>query len=171
MPDEVLHLPETPAIPVEDLLYDEEPIEMCEMMEVEEVMPFVDDVALAVKRLRILQAKAYILRCKAAIVRRREEEQRRLEEEERAARKQRRWWTRPWLLTRTAVGHYHQLLRQLEREDVGAFKNFVRINPQLFTAVLERIEADITKQDTRFRKALEPGLKLAITLHFLARVD
>ena len=174
MADEIRDLPGAQAIPVEDLVYEdeaEEAFQLTPMMEIEEVMPLVDDLALGVQRLRILQAKAYILRCKAARARRREEEQRRLEEEERAARKQRRWWTRPWLLTRTAVGHYHELLRQLEREDVGAFKNFVRINPQLFTAVLERIEADITKQDTHYRKALEPGLKLAITLRFLATGD
>ena len=71
----------------------------------------------------------------------------------------------------TFCGTVHQLLKQLEREDVGAFKNFVRVNPNLFTAVLERIEADITKQDTNWRKALEPGLKLAITLRFLATGD
>ena len=38
----------------------------------------------------------------------------------------------------------------------------------MFRELLERVGPRITKQDTNYRKALEPGLKLAITLRHLA---
>ena len=38
----------------------------------------------------------------------------------------------------------------------------------MFDEILARITHRITKQDTNFKRALEPGLKLAITLRFLA---
>ena len=136
-------------------------------------LPLVDDVALAATRLRVLQMKAFVMRRKLQLRREEEEEeeeQRRLDEEE-GATKKRKWWVKPWLLERPLVGQYHKLLRELETYDVGAFNNFVRVNPRLFNEILERIEDDIRKQDTGARKALEPGLKLAVTLRFLATGD
>ena len=47
----------------------------------------------------------------------------------------------------------------------------MRVNPDLFIHVLEQIEPLITKQDTHLRLALRPGLKLAVTLRFLATGD
>lgn len=162
MCDEAL-MPEAPLLPMEELA-EEEVLPM-------EVLPLVDDVALGRSRLLALELYGSLLHSEIEIAKRKREEEETREEEQRAERRPRRWWVRPWLLTRPAVGHYHQLLVELEREDAGAFKNFVRVNPQLFTAILERIEDQIRKKDTRFRKALEPGLKLAITLRFLATGD
>ncbi|XP_030844777.1 putative nuclease HARBI1 [Strongylocentrotus purpuratus] len=42
------------------------------------------------------------------------------------------------------------------------------MGPQDFHELLTRIAPRITKQDTNYRKSLEPGLKLAVTLRFLA---
>ena len=47
----------------------------------------------------------------------------------------------------------------------------MRMTPAQFDMILSKIEPDLRKQDTIFRKALEPGLKLALTLHFLASGD
>ena len=52
--------------------------------------------------------------------------------------------------------------------DIEYFKYLVRMEPEMFYEILARITHRITKQDTNFKRALEPGLKLAITLRFLA---
>ena len=83
-------------------------------------------------------------------------------------RKRRTCWTRPWLLRRPLYGQYEKLLQEMRQEDVGSFRNFLRVEPGLFQELLERVGPLIEKKDTFWRKALEPGLKLAITLRFLA---
>ena len=52
--------------------------------------------------------------------------------------------------------------------DENQFRNFTRLEPHVFDELLEGIKHLITKQDTNMRKAIEPGLKLACTLRFLA---
>jgi hypothetical protein len=59
-------------------------------------------------------------------------------------------------------------MRELRVEDVPSFTNFVRMPPHVFDDLLGRLEPRITKQTTRFRSPLEPGLKLAMTLRHLA---
>ena len=82
-------------------------------------------------------------------------------------------WVRNWLKRerRIAVGHYHQLMEELRLDDQESFYNFLRITPPMFDELLERITPFIQKQDTNYRKALEPGMKLAITLRHLATGD
>ena len=55
-------------------------------------------------------------------------------------------------------GQYVNLIKELKLEDVGQFKNFVRVIPVLFMELLEKVGPLIQKQDTRFRKALPAGL-------------
>ena len=83
-------------------------------------------------------------------------------------RRRRRWWVRPWLLRRPQLGHYNRLMQELRDEDVAGFQNYVRMPPALFLEIAERIHGRIAKRDTNYRKALSPGLKLAITLRYLA---
>ena len=80
-------------------------------------------------------------------------------------------WTRPWLLRRPIYGHYETLLAELNREDIPAFRNYTRMDPDMFYELVERLTPRIQKQDTWYRKALEPGLKVAITLRYLATGD
>jgi hypothetical protein len=68
------------------------------------------------------------------------------------------------------------------RDRLGVFNNLVaevrlypekhhqylRMTRESFDYILNLIRVDITKQDTRLRKALPPDLKLALTLHHLA---
>lgn len=77
-------------------------------------------------------------------------------------------WVKLWLQRRPLHGQYEQLMKELHAEDVSGFNNFMRMEPQAFHELLTRIAPRITKQDTNYRKALEAGLKLAITLRFLA---
>ena len=80
----------------------------------------------------------------------------------------RRYWVKPWLSRRLDYGCYDCLMRKLEAEDVGSFRNFVRMDPAMFREVLQRVGPRIEKYDTWYRKSINPGCRLVITLHFLA---
>ncbi len=79
-------------------------------------------------------------------------------------------WSRMWLgpSRRESFGLYDQLMVELRREDPVAFKNFLRMDTEMFDEMLERLRPRITKQLTWMREPLDPGLKLAITLRHLA---
>ena len=86
-------------------------------------------------------------------------------------RRRRRWWVRPWLLRRPVLGQYESLMRELRDEDLQSFRNFLRMDPLMFQELLTRIAPRISKKDTWFRKALDPGLKLALCLRHFATGD
>ncbi|XP_071177272.1 putative nuclease HARBI1 [Mytilus edulis] len=91
----------------------------------------------------------------------------------RTFRRRRSFWVRPWLATerRLQFGHYDQLMNELRIEDEPSFLNFLRMPPVMFDELLNRVGPRIKKTDTLFRRALSPGLKLAITLRHLATGD
>ncbi|XP_063960239.1 putative nuclease HARBI1 [Lytechinus pictus] len=91
--------------------------------------------------------------------------------QEKTKKIQRRFWTRPWLLRRPTYGHYETLMAELAGEDLDGFRNFLRIDSGIFQELLSRVGPRIEKQDTFMRKALSAGLRLAITLRFLATGD
>ena len=86
----------------------------------------------------------------------------------RRKRRRREVWVRPWIGRRRQFGLYDQLLVELRQEDQKSFKNFMRMPPDMFDELLARVGPRITKQTTRYREPLEPGLKLALTLRHLA---
>jgi len=88
----------------------------------------------------------------------------------RNARRRRRFWRRRWLSLdrRLEVGYYNQLMTELELEGEGDFKNLMRMEPAMFREILDRVRPRITGTTTNWRKPLEPGLKLALTLRHLA---
>ena len=59
-------------------------------------------------------------------------------------------------------------MHELETEDRESFTNFLRVPHEMFQELEERLTPRLTKQDTWFRESLKPGLKLAITLRYLA---
>ncbi len=83
---------------------------------------------------------------------------------QRIRRQRRTVWVRPWLERRVQLGQYSRLMDELRVEDVRSFRNFLRMEPAMFQEVVDRLIPRITKVDTFCRKALAPGLKLAITL-------
>ena len=89
----------------------------------------------------------------------------------RRRRRRRTVWVRLWLQRRSLHGQFEQLMEELQLEDPAAFKNFMRMEPAMFHELLTRLAGRLTKLDTNYRKALPPGLKLAITLRFLASGD
>jgi hypothetical protein len=82
-----------------------------------------------------------------------------------------RFWVRSWLLRRPMYGQYENLMAELAREDVAGFKNFQRVDPEVFNELLEKVGPHIERRTTNMRLPLEPGLRLAITLRYLATGD
>jgi hypothetical protein len=91
----------------------------------------------------------------------------------RRRRRPRRYWVRPWLSAdrRLQFGQYDTLMRELRMDDTNSFFIFLRMEPAMFDELLERVGPRIQKKDTGWRKALEPGIKLAITIRHLASGD
>jgi len=94
-----------------------------------------------------------------------------VDRQRRQKRRPKRYQTREWLLRRPLHGQYDQLMVELREEDVGAFRNFIRMEPRMFQELLDRVGPRLLKKDSFWRKALVPGLKLAITLRHLATGD
>lgn len=94
----------------------------------------------------------------------------------RRGRRQRRppkWWTSPWAnpYQRVQYGNWDNLMVKLRADDPEEFFKYLRMTPALFDELLNRLTPRIERQDTRFRKAIQPGLKLAVTLRHLATGD
>jgi hypothetical protein len=83
-------------------------------------------------------------------------------------RKPRSVWTKPWLLRRPALGAYDTLLSELREEDTTSYLNFLRVSPEIFDDLLHKVTPFIERQNTVFRQAISPGMRLAITLRYLA---
>ena len=80
-------------------------------------------------------------------------------------------WTREWILERPYYGQYEKLVCSLKTDDVAAFSNFLRIDPDLWHEFLERVGPRIERSNTVMREALTPGHRLAITLRYMATGD
>ena len=69
------------------------------------------------------------------------------------------------------MGHFENLLRELSLETPDLYKNFLRIDEALFNEIVEKVRPHLQKRFTNFRPPLEVGLRVAITLRFLATGD
>jgi len=97
--------------------------------------------------------------------------QKKKDEATKRQRRKRSLWLRPWIARRTQYGQWEHLLQELITEDKTSFINFLRVDEDLFSEILGRISHRIQKQRTFWRVPLEPGLRLAITLRYLATRD
>ena len=84
------------------------------------------------------------------------------------AEKGKRLWVRSWISRRTSLGFYDCLMKELENEDLPGYKSFQRLNPDLFAELLHKVAPLIKKEDTNWRPAVPPEVRLALTLRFLA---
>ena len=80
----------------------------------------------------------------------------------------RKIWVRKKIQNRPAQGVHNNLLQELRNNDPSGYKNFSRMDSETFDELLNRVGPLITHQDTRFRKAIPPSERLALTLRFLA---
>ena len=92
-------------------------------------------------------------------------------ERRRMERRRIRPWQRNWLQRRPLHGQYERLMTELREEDLPSFRNFLRMDPQMFQELAARLGPRIEGTDTWMRRALTPELKLAITLRYLATGD
>ena len=77
-------------------------------------------------------------------------------------------WVMPWILQREERGCYRTLLDELSTTDIPDYRNFTRMQPAIFALIEERITPHLRKSITNFRKPLEVGLKLTVTLRHLS---
>ena len=81
-------------------------------------------------------------------------------------RQKRSCWTRDW-----SVGQYEHLLQELEAEDPKGFRIFQRLTPEVWHELLHKVTPIIEKRTTCMREPISAGLRLAITLRYLATGD
>ena len=93
------------------------------------------------------------------------------EAEEKRRKKRRSVWVRKWLQRRPKLGQYTKLMKELKKEDTKGFRNFLRLDYETFHEILQRIEGRITKTPNNYRTPLSAGIKLAITMRYLATGD
>ena len=86
----------------------------------------------------------------------------------RRIRKPQNPWVLPWILQREERGCYRTLLAELITTDIPGYRNFTRMEPAFFYLIEKRITPHLRKSFTNFRKSLEVGLKLAVTLRHLS---
>ena len=83
-------------------------------------------------------------------------------------RRQRCEWVKPWLRRRRELGTYDTLLEEFRVEDQFEYQKFLRMSPEIFNELLEKVEPLITKENTVMRDAIPAKVKLAATLRYLA---
>lgn len=87
---------------------------------------------------------------------------------ERKQRKQRKCWVRDWISRRNEGGSLVNLVKELEIEDMAAYRNFMRMSKSDFDYLLNLVAPYITKRDTVMRNAIPADQKLCLTLRYLA---
>lgn len=81
-----------------------------------------------------------------------------------------KFWVAPWLrgCRRDHYGQYSSLMTELRLGDEATYRTYLRMPPEMFEELLTRVGPRITRMDTKYRRAIEPGVKLTATLRHLA---
>eukprot|EP00794_Sanderia_malayensis_P007639 gene7639-8480_t len=88
----------------------------------------------------------------------------------RAKRKQKRqaqFWVRK-IFKSKAPGEYHSLYQELRLQDREYHYRYLRMSKERFDHLFSLLETEITKRDTKFRKAIPARARLVVTLRYLA---
>ena len=76
-------------------------------------------------------------------------------------------WIRPIFRRRHQQGEYHNLVQEMRLQDTESFFKYFRMVPHQFDRLLQMVGPSITYQDTKWRKSVSAGERLAITLRSL----
>ena len=133
---------------------------------------FMDDLDQAEQYLYILTQLLTLVRCYIRMKRLHQEELDAAAQREmtRPPRKKRRYWVSPYLQARPDQGHYHNLMKELALLEPERFRNYLRLDKDVFDDLVERLRPSIERQ-SNFREPLSVGIRLAITLRYLATGD
>ncbi len=93
------------------------------------------------------------------------------EEQRRRHDREPRVSVRQWITRRQEFGWYEHLMVELETEDPASFVNMLRVQPAMFHELVQRLAPRIQRYDTNYRRSLPPGLRVAITLKYIATGD
>lgn len=81
-------------------------------------------------------------------------------------KRKRRKWVKLWLADRDRHSHVN-LLNELKVEP-DDYRNYLRMDENIYIELLHLVTPLIERQDTRMRKAITPHERLSSTLRFLA---
>ena len=98
-------------------------------------------------RIRELEIMIRLIDIEINLARRREGRQ----EQANRRRRRRQVWTRELLNRRVMFGQYDTLLHELNRQDPRCYKNFLRVDADLFQEFVRRVGPQITKKTTNWR--------------------
>ena len=83
---------------------------------------------------------------------------------EKRKRRQKKVWVRHYLVDRPTHGHYASLMKSLGEFDPELYRNFTRMTESVFDELIERLTPRLERKVTFWRKPLDVGLRVAITL-------
>ena len=75
-------------------------------------------------------------------------------------RARRRFWMKPWLLGREEHGHYDALMPEMERDDLQAYRNFIRVPPEFFQELTSEDRAQDPEEDHLLPETTECGAEV-----------
>lgn len=80
----------------------------------------------------------------------------------------RREWCKDWLHKRNERGSHATIFQELKSGYESDFTNYMRMDPNTFYDLLEKVKPVITKQDTCMRESISPAARLEATLMYLS---
>ena len=83
----------------------------------------------------------------------------------------RRWWVKPWVLERPIHGAFEALLADLEEFDPKSFRNMLRMEPQFFEYLTDRLYPRLVRKGSNYRKPLRPDFMLAAALRLVQCIN
>lgn len=86
-------------------------------------------------------------------------------------KKKKKVWVKDWFKRRDDLGFGSKLFMELRSEDQNCYRNFVRLVPEDFDFLLEKVTPFIEKRDTNWRPAISTTIRLCLTLRYLATGD
>ncbi|KAK3926608.1 Protein ANTAGONIST OF LIKE HETEROCHROMATIN PROTEIN 1 [Frankliniella fusca] len=80
----------------------------------------------------------------------------------------RRIWVQPWVARRDMLGIHNNLFLELRRENPEKYRRCLRMTPEMFDWLANKVDPIIRKQDTHLRRSISVEQRLSITLRHLA---